>query len=158
MGNVDLVPPPAFFPFLGSHVAFSCHVSLSLSLFFGLQSRGLLYFLHLSCHEFIGNGFHQLRLLSAGPHVSSSGTSVEPKSLSLRLLFLMIFLHMLHEAISALRMLNMLNMPIHSLGNNLALNLSTIMPTASWVMLLTFPVLPCFNIHGAFFLAQCPSP
>lgn len=89
--------------------------------------------------------------------MGQAGTSVEPKSLSLRLLFLMIFLHTPHEAISALRMLNMLNMPIHSLGNNLALNLSTVMPTASWVMWLTFPVLPCFNIHGAFFLAQCPS-
>lgn len=40
-------------------------------------SPGLLFSLHLSCHEFIGNGFQQLRLLSIGSQCISLGGASE---------------------------------------------------------------------------------
>jgi len=93
-----------------------------------LQSWGLLFFLHLSCHEFTGNGIQQLRLLSSGSHeMCFSGWGrlalhLNPSTFLFGFpLFLIIFLHMLQEAISALWVLNMLNTYINSLGKSLAL-------------------------------------
>ena len=57
------------------------------------------------------------------------------------LLSLIIFLQAFLEAILALRVLNMLNSHINSLGQNLPLNLFTMMPTECWVTLQSLPVL-----------------
>ena len=95
-----------------------------------MYSPGLLCSLHPSCHEFIGNGLQQFRLLPTGSHeVCFSGGSrlalqLNPSTFLFGfLLFLIVFLHTLQEAILAFRVLNVLDRHINSLGKNLALNL-----------------------------------
>ena len=97
---------------------------------FLLQSWDILFiFLHLSWHEFIGNGFQQFRLLSIGSHkVCFSRWGRLALQLNSNtflfgfLLFLIIFLHMVQEVISALWVLNRHPMHINSLVKNLAFN------------------------------------
>lgn len=107
------------------------HVAMSeqpFFFFFFISYRGLLFFLHLSCHEFIGTGSQQLRPLPIGSHkVCTSGWS----RLALRLnqgnsgflLYLVIFLHMFQEAVLAVRVLYVLNMYTNFLGKYPGLHL-----------------------------------
>ena len=95
------------------------------------QYRSVLFFifLHLPCHEFIGNGLRQLRLLSIGSHtvliqLEQAHASDEPRHFLLgSSTFSDAFLSHMSGALLAARVLKMPNTYITSLGTNLVFSL-----------------------------------